>query len=121
MLPIIDGCFLMTVKLGGADICLEVSMMSPHVASPHEGHLEQARLIFVHLKKCHGTEVVFDLAKPAIDESHLRHETGHLGSLDTARHQALLSVRHGAMQHRLTTCLTFGPLLVVTVPLSCMM
>ena len=48
------------VNLGRVDICLEVSMMSSHLALPREGHLEQLYHIFAHIKKYYNTEMVFD-------------------------------------------------------------
>ena len=63
------GILRWIVELGRADICLEVSMMSSHVALPREGHLEQVLHIFAHLKKYHNTEMVFDPSEPVIDES----------------------------------------------------
>ena len=56
------------VELGRIDICLEVSMMSSHLALPREGHLEQVLHIFGYLKKYHNTEMVFDPSDPVIDE-----------------------------------------------------
>ena len=55
------------VELGRVDICLEVSMMSSHLALPREGHLEQLYHIFAHLKKYRNTEMVFDLTVPEIN------------------------------------------------------
>ena len=57
------------MELGRVDICLEVSMMSSHLALPHEGHLQNVLQIFAYLKKCHNTEMVFDPSDPVIDES----------------------------------------------------
>jgi hypothetical protein len=57
------------VELGRVDKCLEVSMMSSHLALPREGHMEQVLHIFAHLKKYHNTEVVFDPSDPVIDEA----------------------------------------------------
>ena len=48
------------VDLGQVDFCLEVSMMSSHLALPHEGHLDQVLQIFAYLKKYHNTELVYD-------------------------------------------------------------
>ena len=48
------------VELGRVDVCLEVSMMSSHLALPREGHLEQVLHIFAFLKKYHNTELVYD-------------------------------------------------------------
>jgi hypothetical protein len=57
------------VELGRVDICLEVSMMSSHLALPREGHLEQVFHIFAHLKKYHNTWVVYDPSDLVIDEA----------------------------------------------------
>ena len=43
------------VELVCVDICLEVSIMSSHMAVPREGHLGQLFHIFSHLKKYHNT------------------------------------------------------------------
>ena len=56
-------------ELGRVDICLEVSIMSSHMAMPREGHLEQLFHIFAHLNKYHNTEMVFDPTDPIIDKS----------------------------------------------------
>ena len=63
------GVLRWIVELGRVDICLEVSMMSSHLALPREGHLEQVLHIFAHLKKYHNTEMVFDPSDPVIDEA----------------------------------------------------
>ena len=63
------GVLCWIVELGRVDICLEVSMMSSHLALPREGHLEQVLHIFSHLKKYHNAELVYDLSDPIIDES----------------------------------------------------
>ena len=57
------------VELGVVDICLEVSMMSSHMAMPIQGHLDQVLNIFGHLKKYHNSEMVFDPSDPVIDET----------------------------------------------------
>ena len=56
------------VELGHVDICLEVSMMSSHLALPRKGHMEQVMQIFGYLKKYHNAELVFDPSDPTIDE-----------------------------------------------------
>ena len=48
------------VELGRVDICLEVSMMSSHLALPCEGHLDQVLQRFAYLKKYHNTKLVYD-------------------------------------------------------------
>ena len=54
-------------ELGRVDICLEVSMMSSHMAMPREGHLEQVLNIFGYLDNHHNAELVFDPSDPVID------------------------------------------------------
>ena len=63
------GILRWMVELGRVDICLEVSMMSSHMAMPREGHLEQVFHIFSYLKKYHNTELVFDPSDPVVDKS----------------------------------------------------
>jgi hypothetical protein len=78
------GILRWIVELGRVDICLEVSMMSSHLALPREGHLEQVFHMFAHLKKCHNTEMVYNLSNPVIDEASFERkdwmssEFGHL-------------------------------------------
>ena len=78
------GVLRWIVELGRVDICLEVSMMSSHLAMPREGHLEQVLQIFLHLTKYHNTELVFDPSDPVIDESQFKRrdwtasEFGHI-------------------------------------------
>lgn len=62
------GILRWIVELGRVDICLEVSMMSSHLALPRDGHLEQLFHIFGYLKKYHNTEMVYDPSDPVIDE-----------------------------------------------------
>ena len=57
------------VEIGQVDICLEVSMMSSHLVSPHQGHLNQLCHVFACLKKHHNSEMVFDPSDPVINES----------------------------------------------------
>jgi hypothetical protein len=63
------GILRWIVELGRIDICLEVSMLSSHLALPREGHLAQTFHVFAYLKKYHNTEMVFDPSDPVIDES----------------------------------------------------
>ena len=77
------GILRWMVELGRVDICLEVSMMSSHMALPREGHLEQLFHIFLYLSKYHNTEMVLDPSDPVIDESNTRGEIGQQVSLDT--------------------------------------
>ena len=63
------GILRWMVELGQVDVCLEVSMMSSHLALPREGHLEQVLHIFAYLKKYHNTELVYDPSEPVVDEN----------------------------------------------------
>ena len=62
------------VELGRVHICIEVSMMSSHMAFPREGHLDQLLHIFGYLKKHHNSEMVFDPSEPDIDMSLFQRE-----------------------------------------------
>ena len=72
------------VKLGRVNICLEVSMMSSHLALPRRGHMDQLLHIFEYLKKHHNTEMVFDSSDPIVNQSDFERrdwtasEFGHL-------------------------------------------
>ena len=78
------GILRWMVELGRVDICLEVSIMSSHLALPREGHLMQLFNIFAHLKKYHNTELVYDPSVPEVDKSRFEQkdwtssEFGHL-------------------------------------------
>ncbi len=61
------GILRWIVELGRVDICLEVSLMSSHLAMPREGHLEALFHIFAYLKKYHNSEMVYDPTIPVID------------------------------------------------------
>lgn len=63
------GILRWIVELGRVDICLEVSIMSSHLAMPRKGHLEQVLHIFSYLRKYHNTEMVFDPSDPVVDEA----------------------------------------------------
>ena len=63
------GILRWMVELGRVDVCLEVSMMSSHLALPRESHLEQVLHIFAYLKKYHNTELVYDPSDPVVDEN----------------------------------------------------
>ena len=54
------GILQWIVELGKIDICLEVSMMSLHLAMPRKRHLDQVLHIFAYLHKYHNTELVYD-------------------------------------------------------------
>ena len=53
------GMLRWMVKSGRVDVCLEVSMLSSHLAVPGQGHLDQVFHMFAHLKKCHNSCLVF--------------------------------------------------------------
>ena len=61
------GILQWIVELGRIDICLEVSMMSLHLAMPRKGHLDQVLHIFAYLHKYHNTELVYDPSDPVVD------------------------------------------------------
>ena len=63
------GILRWMVELGRVDMCVEVSMMSSHLALPRKGHLEQVIHIFGYLKKHHNAEMPFDPTEPDIDMS----------------------------------------------------
>ena len=62
------GILWWIVELGRVDVCLEVSMMSSHLALPRRGHMEQVMQIFGYLKKYYNAELVFDPSDPTINE-----------------------------------------------------
>ena len=61
------GILRWIVELGRIDICLEVSMMSSHLAMPRKGHLDQVLHIFAYLHKYHNTELVYDPSDPVME------------------------------------------------------
>jgi hypothetical protein len=63
------GVLRWTVELGRIDIMVAVSMLSRYLASPREGHLEEAFHIFAYLKAHNRSSVVLDDATPLFDES----------------------------------------------------
>ena len=67
--PSLIGVLRWIVELGRVDFCLEVSMMSSHLALPREGHLQELFQIFGYLKKFRNTKMVFDPSDPTIDVS----------------------------------------------------
>ena len=62
------GILRWIVELGRIDICLEVSMMSSHLAMPRKGHLDQVLHIFAYLRKYHNTELVYDPSDPVVEQ-----------------------------------------------------
>ena len=64
------GMLRWIVELGRADICIEVSLLSHHLALPRRGHFDQALHIFGYLRAHHNAAMVFDPAEwnvPATD------------------------------------------------------
>ena len=61
------GVLRWMVELGRVDICVEVSMLSSHLALPRKGHLEQVLHMFGYLKVHHNAEMVFDSSIPDIE------------------------------------------------------
>jgi len=82
------GILRWIVELGRVDICLEVSMMSSHLALPREGHLVAVFHIFAYLRKYHNAELVFDPSDPVINESEFERkdwtssEFGHIDGIE---------------------------------------
>ena len=62
------GVLRWIVELSRVDICLEVSLLSSHLALPREGHFEQVLQVFLYLHKYHNTELMYDPSDPIIDE-----------------------------------------------------
>ena len=63
------GVLRWIVELGRIDICLEVSLLSSHVALPRVDHLRHLLRIFGYLSVHHNAEIVFDSSDPVINES----------------------------------------------------
>jgi hypothetical protein len=84
------GILRWIVELGRADICLEVSLMSSHLAMPREGHLEALFHIFAYLKKYHNAEMVYDPTRPVIDESAFPMADWTLSSMGEAEQEEVL-------------------------------
>ena len=63
------------MELGRVEICLEVSLMSSHLALNREGHLDKIFHIFAYLKWKHRARMVFDPTYPSIDnDDYLMHD-----------------------------------------------
>ena len=56
-------------ELGRVDICLEVLMLSSHLALPRERHLQQLFHMFAYLKRNHNSKMIFDPSDLVVDES----------------------------------------------------
>jgi hypothetical protein len=63
------GILRWMVELGRIDICLEVSMLSSHLALPRKGHLTQVLHIFAYLRRHHNAELVLDPSDPVVNEN----------------------------------------------------
>ena len=61
------GILCWIVELGRIDITCEISMMSSHLALPHEGHLEEMLHVFEYLKKHMNLKIVFDPTTTEVD------------------------------------------------------
>ena len=61
------GILRWIVEIGRVDICLEVSLMSSHLALPCEGNLDKLFHIFAYLNWKHRARMVFDPTYPSID------------------------------------------------------
>ena len=61
------GILRWIMELGRVDICLEVSLMTSHLALPRKGHLDKLFHIFAHLKWEKRSRMVFDPTYPSID------------------------------------------------------
>ena len=69
------GILRWIVEMGRVDICMEASALSPFVAMPREGHMQQVLHIFSYLKIHHNVRVVFDPTYLDINmEMLLKHE-----------------------------------------------
>lgn len=55
------------VELGRIDLCLEVSLMSSHLALPRQGHMNQLLHMFAYLKRHHNAELVLDPSDPVVN------------------------------------------------------
>ena len=65
------GILQWVVELGCVNICLEVSMVSSHLALLRKGHLDQVLQLFGYSKKYHNTELVYDPGEPEVELSQL--------------------------------------------------
>ena len=60
------GILRWIVELRRIDICLEVLMMSSHLAMPRKGHLDLLH-IFTYIHKYHNTKLVYDPSDPVVE------------------------------------------------------
>ena len=68
------GILCWIVELGRADICIKVSMMSPHLALSRESHMEEMYHIFAYLKNHYNAEMVFGPTPCDFDETLFDHK-----------------------------------------------
>ena len=55
------------IELRRIDICLEVSIVSSHLALPPEGNLSHLLQVFYYLSKYHDSDLVLNTRDPVID------------------------------------------------------
>ncbi len=60
------GTLRWMVKIGRINIAPEVSLLSLHLAYPHEGHLEEALHVMAYLQQKHNSRLIFDPSYPDI-------------------------------------------------------
>ena len=61
------GILRWIVEMGRADIFVEVSMMSSHLAIPQKGHMEQILRMFAYLIRHTNSEKFFDPSEVKFD------------------------------------------------------
>ena len=61
-----------SVRIGRADILLEVSILSSHLALPRVGHLQAVYRIFRYLKQVPKRKLYFNPTKPSISEDRFK-------------------------------------------------
>ena len=93
------GVLRWIVELGRVDTCLEVSLLSSHLALPRVGHLEQVYHMFSYLKHHHNGELVLDPSPPDIKLEDFERkdwsasEFGHLSPEDTGEPENMIEPR----------------------------
>ena len=75
------GILRCIIELGRVDICLELSMISSHMALPSKGHLEKVLHIFSYFNKHHNDELVFDKVIMLLMKKSMSLKIGHQVSL----------------------------------------
>ena len=61
------GVMMWMVEIGIIDIATVCSLLSSHLANPHEGHFECALHMMGYLEWKHNSQLFFDLTYPDID------------------------------------------------------